>query len=45
MSGLGKGRVAEQAAADYLIARGLRLVERNWRCKGGSSGKSYGEMR
>jgi putative endonuclease len=35
MSGLGKGRVAEQAAADYLIAQGLCLVERNWRCKGG----------
>jgi putative endonuclease len=31
----GKGQAAEDAAADYLAARGLRLVERNWRCKGG----------
>jgi len=30
-----KGVAAEQAAADYLVANGLRLVERNWRCKGG----------
>lgn len=30
-----KGSDAEQTAADYLVARGLRLVERNWRCKGG----------
>jgi len=30
-----KGQAAEQTAADYLTARGLRLVERNWRCKGG----------
>lgn len=30
-----KGNAAEQAAADYLAARGLRLVARNWRCKGG----------
>lgn len=35
MSTAGKGQAAEQAAADYLTARGLRLVERNWRCKGG----------
>lgn len=32
---MNKGAVAEQAAADYLVARGLRLVARNWRCKGG----------
>jgi len=30
-----KGVAAEQSAADYLMANGLRLVERNWRCKGG----------
>ena len=30
-----KGSEAEHAAADYLATRGLRLVERNWRCKGG----------
>ncbi len=35
MSTAGKGRAAEQAAADYLAARGLRLEARNWRCKGG----------
>lgn len=35
MSTAGKGRAAEQAATDYLAARGLRLVDRNWRCKGG----------
>ncbi|MEW5769296.1 MAG: YraN family protein [Pseudomonadota bacterium] len=29
------GQAAEQAAADYLAARGLRLVARNWRCRGG----------
>jgi putative endonuclease len=32
---MNKGAEAEQAAADYLAARGLRLVGRNWRCKGG----------
>lgn len=32
---MNKGVEAEQAAADYLAARGLRLVARNWRCKGG----------
>lgn len=32
---MNKGAAAEQAASDYLIARGLRLVDRNWRCKGG----------
>lgn len=35
MAAVGKGQAAEQAAADFLSARGLRLVERNWRCKGG----------
>ena len=30
-----KGVEAEQAAADYLAARGLRLVARNYRCRGG----------
>jgi putative endonuclease len=29
------GKMAEDAAAAYLIRQGLRLVERNWRCKGG----------
>lgn len=29
------GKVAEEAAATYLTRRGLRLVARNWRCKGG----------
>ena len=27
------GRLAEALAADYLQARGLRLVERNYRCR------------
>ena len=35
MGTLGKGNEAERAAEAYLISRGLRLVERNWRCKGG----------
>lgn len=35
MAAAGRGQAAEQAAADYLAARGLRLLERNWRCKGG----------
>lgn len=30
-----KGAAAEQAAADYLAAQGLRLVARNYRCRGG----------
>lgn len=30
-----KGAEAEQAAADYLVAQGLRLIERNFRCRGG----------
>ena len=29
------GKAAEDAAAVYLAKRGLDLVERNWRCKGG----------
>lgn len=35
MGPLGKGGEAERAAEAYLLSRGLRLVERNWRCKGG----------
>jgi putative endonuclease len=30
-----KGEAAEQLAADYLQGRGLRLVERNFRVRGG----------
>ena len=30
-----RGREAEQAAADYLAARGLRIVARNFRVRGG----------
>lgn len=29
------GKAAEDAAAIYLAKQGLKLVERNWRCKGG----------
>ena len=29
------GVKAEQTAADYLVAQGLRLVARNYRCRGG----------
>lgn len=29
------GQDAEDAAAAYLANQGLKLVERNWRCKGG----------
>jgi putative endonuclease len=29
------GRDGEEAALAHLLARGLRLVERNFRCKGG----------
>lgn len=29
------GADAEQRAADYLVARGLRVLARNWRCRGG----------
>jgi putative endonuclease len=30
-----QGATAEQLAADYLLGRGLRLVERNFRVRGG----------
>ena len=33
--GTQKGAEAEQAAADYLAARGLKLIARNYRCRGG----------
>jgi putative endonuclease len=29
------GRSGEQAAADYLEAEGVRILERNWRCADG----------
>jgi putative endonuclease len=29
------GRFGEQLAADHLVAAGLRIVERNWRCSDG----------
>ncbi|MCU1543084.1 MAG: YraN family protein [Microbacteriaceae bacterium] len=29
------GRRGEALAADYLVERGMRLVERNWRCAQG----------
>lgn len=29
------GKAAEDTAAAYLYERGLHLVERNWRCRGG----------
>lgn len=35
MKTFAKGLEAEQQAAAYLVAQGLRLVDRNWRCKGG----------
>lgn len=35
MTTLAKGQAAEQAAADLLASHGLRLLARNWRCKGG----------
>jgi putative endonuclease len=28
-----RGREAERQAAEFLEARGLRIVERNWRCR------------
>ena len=31
----GTGELGEQIAAHYLIARGYRVLERNFRCKGG----------
>ena len=30
-----RGKAAENAAARFLAGQGLRLVERNWRCKMG----------
>lgn len=30
-----RGALAEEAAADFLITRGLRLLERNYRCRFG----------
>jgi putative endonuclease len=32
---LQRGKAAEDRAAAFLQAKGLRLVERNWRCRGG----------
>lgn len=32
---MNRGAAAEALAADYLQARGLTLVERNYRCRGG----------
>jgi putative endonuclease len=32
---LGLGRRGEQLAADYLVAKGYRLLEKNWRCQAG----------
>ncbi len=32
---LNTGASAEQAAADYLVRQGLKLVARNFRCRGG----------
>jgi putative endonuclease len=29
------GKEGEQAAAEYLEARGFRILDRNWRCAGG----------
>jgi putative endonuclease len=31
----GTGELGEEVAANFLIARGYRIVERNFRCKGG----------
>jgi putative endonuclease len=30
-----RGEMAEQAAADFLVGRGLKLLERNYRCRFG----------
>jgi putative endonuclease len=30
-----RGAEAEQRSADYLASQGLRLLARNWRCRGG----------
>ena len=29
------GAMGEQLAADYLAERGYKIIQRNWRCKGG----------
>jgi putative endonuclease len=29
------GRYGEQVAVDFLVAQGMELVERNWRCSAG----------
>ncbi|HEU0240100.1 MAG TPA: YraN family protein [Micromonosporaceae bacterium] len=29
------GRYGERVAVDYLVAQGMRLLERNWRCSAG----------
>jgi putative endonuclease len=31
----GTGELGEELAANFLIARGFRILERNFRCKGG----------
>lgn len=31
----GIGELGEEVAANFLVARGFRIVERNFRCKGG----------
>lgn len=31
----GTGELGEEVAANFMIARGYRIVERNFRCKGG----------
>lgn len=35
MNRAGRGAAAEALAADFLIARGLTIVERNFRCRAG----------
>lgn len=32
---MASGKAAEEEAAAYLQKQGLRLIERNWRCRGG----------
>jgi putative endonuclease len=32
---MARGKAAEDAAVVYLTGHGLRLVDRNWHCKGG----------
>src|SRR5437868_13562631 len=29
------GRCGEQVAVDYLLAEGMRILDRNWRCRRG----------